>query len=107
LNNKALDTKIEEKINEVTKAFSNKNKLDVELKFYQTVTNSLIFSQKLNNLWECWQFHFLLYKKCDNNLMKNESENQNQKENKIRKYLFEIIQKVNKLILYLMNYLKK
>lgn len=98
LNNKILENKIEEKINEVTKVLNNTNKLDVELKFYQTVTNTLIFSQKLINLWECWKFHFLLTKKYDTNVMKNESDHQKQKENKIRKFLFEIIEKVKNFL---------
>lgn len=89
---------IENKINEVTNALNKNNKLDVELKFYQTVTNTLIFSKKLTNLWENWKFHFVLSRKFDNNLIKNESENQKQKENKIRKYLFEIVEKVIKIL---------
>jgi len=95
LNNKTLENKIEEKINEVNNAFNKNTKLDLELKFYQTVTNALIFSQKFTNLWESWKFRFVLAKKYDNNLIKNESDDQKQKENKIRKYLFEIIEKVN------------
>ena len=95
LNNKILETKIEEKINEISNIFSKTNKLDIELNFYQTVTNSFIFSQKLTNLWESWKFHFLLNVKHDSNIIKNESENQKLKENKIRKYLFEIIEKVS------------
>jgi len=94
LNNKTLENKIEEKINEINNAFSKNNKVNIELNFYQTVSNSF-FSQKLTNLWESWKFQFLLAKKnSESNFMKNESENQKQKEHKIRKFIFEIIEKV-------------
>ncbi len=58
------------------------------------MSNSFIFASKLNNLWESWKLHFILSSKGNNDFIKNELENQLNKENKIRKYLFEIIEKV-------------
>lgn len=95
LDNKTLDKKIEEKIAEISTSFAKTNKLNIDLNFYQSITNTFLFTQKLTNLWESWKFHFYLITKQENNLLKGESDNHKQKENKIRKFIFEIIEKVN------------
>jgi hypothetical protein len=73
---------------------NNTNKLDIELNFYRTISSSFYYYNKLTDLWEQWKFHFLVNNQSENNLFNLESEGQKLKENRIRKYMFSLIEKV-------------
>ena len=49
--------------------------------------------QELVNLWESWKFIFVIKKSPDSQL--SELNNSKQKENKIREYIYYILEKVN------------
>lgn len=90
LNNDALQKIIESKIEEIGKILQKNNKAQVILNFYQK-RESFLFKTELVGLWESWKFLFEVKKEEDINEQKNDSE----KENTIRKYIFDIIGKLN------------
>ena len=94
LNNKNLDTEIEKKILDITNYLSkNKQFVVIELNFYQKIINYYI-TKRLENLWETWKFNFVLKNNQDDNIKINSENSQKQKENRIRKYIFDILEKV-------------
>jgi hypothetical protein len=92
LQNSELDKVIESNISQLEKNLVKFSKISLELNFYQKKVSSFYFMQQLTNLWESWKFILVI---------KNESEsnftdlNTKQKENKIRDYIFYILEKLN------------
>ena len=88
---KLKNTKLQETVDKYTNALENallgNNKVKVTIKFYQGYSSGF-FNQSLVGLWEVWNFLFDV-KINDENSVENE------KENKIRKYIFCILERLN------------
>lgn len=76
----------------------NTNKLEIELNFYRTIVKGYFFSEKLTDMWEQWRFHFIVNNQSDNNLLYVESGNQKLKENRIRNFMFILLEKVKNIL---------
>jgi hypothetical protein len=69
------------------------NKIQIELNFYQKKVQKFYIMQELVNMWESWKFIIVIKKDNDNPF--NEIHNSKQKENKIREYIYFILDKLN------------
>ena len=103
--NQKLSNELTNIINEIENDFKNNN--------YYAQKLSLYFYEKekskkdLKNPWEIWNFILILSKKEDikdkNDLNNTIGEIEDDKENKIRKYIFKIIEKLNDKENYMPN----
>ena len=84
---------IELNILNVEKTLSKSNRIQIILNFYQKKVQKFYVMQELVNLWESWKFFFILKNENTENQM-NELNNTKQKENKIREFLFCVLDKV-------------
>jgi hypothetical protein len=94
LKNKDLDKAIEMHISNVEKNIVKYSKINVIINFYQKKVNKYFIKQELVNLWESWKFYFIL-KKENTELQLIEANNTKQKENKIRDFLYYVLEKIN------------
>ena len=72
----------------------------VILNFYEKKVKKFFLYEELSNIWESWTFLFII-KNEQNDYSDNDNSN---KENKIRKYLSFILQKLNDKIDYMPNF---
>jgi hypothetical protein len=93
LKNSELDKIIETNITLVEKNLVKLSKIQIEINFYQKKVQKFYIMQELVNMWESWKFIFVLKKDSDTQL--NELNNSKQKENKIREYIYCILDKLN------------
>ena len=109
IKNENLQKTIESKISLLEKNIIKTQHAQVILNFYEKKVKKFFLYDELSNNWESWKFLFILkkeQKKSSNNDNENENENDNDiiKENKIRKYLSFILQKLNDKIDYMPNF---
>jgi hypothetical protein len=109
IKNENLQKTIESKISLLEKNIIKTQHAQVILNFYEKKVKKFFLYDELSNNWESWKFLFILkkeQKKSSNNDNENENENDNHiiKENKIRKYLSFILQKLNDKIDYMPNF---
>ena len=95
LKNETLNQEIMNIINEIEKLFSKEPKLygyNLSLSFFEK-------SEKKENPWEKWNFISIFDKKEElskkNEIKNDKSDSDSDKENKIREYMFKIIEKLN------------
>lgn len=93
LENPELDTIIEQNLTNLEKNLFKFNKIQIVLNFYQKKVQKFYIMQELVNMWESWKFFFIL-KKENNEIQLPELNNAKQKENKIREYIFYVLEKV-------------
>ncbi len=93
LKNSELDTLIENNLSLLEKNLIKFGKIQVVLNFYQKKVQKFYIMQDLVNMWESWKFIFVLKKESDGQLP--ELNSSKQKENKIREYIFHILEKMN------------
>ncbi len=109
IKNENLQKTIESKISLLEKNIIKTQHAQVILNFYEKKVKKFFLYDELSNNWESWKFLFILkkeQKKSSNNDNENKNENDNDiiKENKIRKYLSFILQKLNDKIDYMPNF---
>ena len=80
----SLDKEINNLLNQIDNYFPNKNKFQITLNFYSRLVPQLLFFNKLEGLWEKWNF-----------LIKISDNNSTDKESKIRKFISTIIKELN------------
>ena len=103
--NQKLSNILTNNINEIENNFKNSNQYaqKLSLYFYEKEKNK----KDLKNPWEIWNFILILSKKEEikdkNDLNNKISELDDDKENKIRKYIFKIIEKLNDKENYMPN----
>lgn len=93
LKNPELDKTIESNISLLEKNLIKFGKIQVILNFYQKKVQKFYIMQELVNLWESWKFIFVLKKDSDAQLP--ELNSSKQKENKIREFIFLVLEKMN------------
>ena len=86
ISDETLENEIEKNLSLIEKYSFNSSKLQVTLNFYSSKTYQYFFMQKLIGLWEKWDFLILVSKQGSNN---------NEKEKKIRKFIFTILKELN------------
>ena len=94
MKNAELERIIESNILNVEKTLSKSSRIQLVLNFYQKKVQKFYIMQELVNLWESWKFFFILKSEGTENQM-NELNNSKQKENKIREFIFCVLEKVN------------
>ena len=105
LKNAKLSNELTNIINEIENDFKNGNQYaqKLTLNFYEKEKNK----KELKNPWEIWNFILILSKKEDikdkNDINNKVGEIEDDKENKIRKYIFKIIEKLNDKENYMPN----
>ena len=105
LKNTELSNELTNIINEIENDFKNNNHYaqKLTLYFYEKDKNK----KDLKNPWEIWNFILILSKKEDikdkNDINNKVGEIEDDKENKIRKYIFKIIEKLNDKENYMPN----
>ena len=103
--NQKLSNILTNNINEIENNFKNSNQYaqQLSLYFYEKEKNK----KDLKNPWEIWNFILILSKKEEkkdkNDLNNKVAELDDDKENKIRKYIFKIIEKLNDKENYMPN----
>jgi len=93
LKNSELEKTIETNISNVEKTLSKSTRIQFVLNFYQKKVQRFYIMEELVNLWETWKFFFILKNENSENQM-NELNNTKQKENKIREFIFCVLEKV-------------
>jgi hypothetical protein len=93
LKNSDLDSIIEQNLTNLEKNLLKFGKIQIVINFYQKKVQKFYIMQELVNLWESWKFFFVL-KKESNEIQLPELNNAKQKENKIREYIFFVLEKV-------------
>ena len=103
--NEKLSNELTNNINEIENNFKNNNQYaqQLTLYFYEKEKNK----KDLKNPWEIWNFILILSKKEEvkdkNDLNNKITDLDDDKENKIRKYIFKIIEKLNDKENYMPN----
>lgn len=92
MKNTELEKTIESNILNFEKSLLKFSKSQLVLNFYQKKVHKFYVMQELVNMWESWKFFFILKK--ENNEQIHEVNNK-QKENKIREYIYHVLEKVN------------
>lgn len=93
LKNPELDKIIESNITNFEKNMLKVSKAQIILNFYQKKVSKFYIMEELVNMWESWKLFFIVKK--DNSETLHELNNSKQKENKIREYLYFILEKVH------------
>lgn len=93
MKNSELEKTIETNISNVEKTLSKSTRIQFVLNFYQKKVQRFYIMEELVNLWETWKFFFILKNENSENQM-NELNNTKQKENKIREFIFCVLEKV-------------
>lgn len=118
LNNLSLEKQIEEKVKLIENSLINKGKVQIVLNFYQKKKKQYFVLETNENLWESWNFSFLIksndendnleysiinYNNGDNvdKVKKNTIEN---RENNIREYIYKVIETLNSKIDYMPDF---
>ena len=82
----SLENEIEKYISSIENYSNDSNKLQVTLNFYTSKISRFFIMEKLVDLWEKWDFLFLISK---------EGSKISEKEKKIRKFIFIILKELN------------
>ena len=91
IKNENLQKTIESKISLLEKNIIKTQHAQVILNFYEKKVKKFFLYEELSNIWESWTFLFII-KNEQNDFSDNDNSN---KENKIRKYLSFVLQKLN------------
>ncbi len=76
----------------IEKNIVKKGSVQVVLQFYQQKVKQYFLLEKLDNLWESWNFYFMLDNKYG---IKDKDNKQLTKEEKVREYIFQVINLLN------------
>ena len=100
IKNENLQKTIESKISLLEKSIIKTQHAQVILNFYEKKVKKFFLYEELSNIWESWTFLFII-KNEQNDYSDNDNSN---KENKIRKYLSFVLQKLNDKIDFMPNF---
>jgi hypothetical protein len=100
IKNENLQKTIESKISLLEKNIIKTQHAQVILNFYEKKVKKFFLYEELSNIWESWTFLFII-KNEQNDFSDNDNSN---KENKIRKYLSFVLQKLNDKIDFMPNF---
>ena len=100
IKNENLQKTIESKISLLEKNIIKTQHAQVILNFYEKKVKKFFLYEELSNIWESWTFLFII-KNEQNDYSDNDNSN---KENKIRKYLSFVLQKLNDKIDFMPNF---
>ena len=100
IKNENLQKTIESKISLLEKNIIKTQHAQVILNFYEKQVKKFFLYEELSNIWESWTFLFII-KNEQNDYSDNDNSN---KENKIRKYLSFVLQKLNDKIDFMPNF---
>ena len=100
IKNENLQKTIESKISLLEKNIIKTQHAQVILNFYEKKVKKFFLYEELSNIWESWTFLFII-KNEQNDYSDNDNSN---KENKIRKYLSFVLQKLNDKIDIMPNF---